>query len=63
MIASQEMGCKNEKNFEVVSESGGGDWALTDGVATMTLFWHRIEQMLLYRPKVVWPRPKKKTAA
>jgi len=57
------MGCKNEKNFEVVSESGGGDWALTDGVATMTLFWHRIEQMLLYRPKVVWPRPKKKTAA
>ena len=52
-----------DKNGASVIENFDPDWALTDGGANMTLFWHRIEQMLLYRPKVVFPRPKKASRA
>ena len=44
----------------VLVENFHSDWALADGDAGMTLSWRHIEQVLLYRPKVVFPRPKKR---
>jgi len=47
----------------VLVENFHSDWALVDGDAGMTLSWCNIEQVLLYRPKVVFPRPKKASRA